>query len=132
MSSRGAATRQKILDAAQQLILEHGYSQASVDRVLERTGLTKGAFFYHFRNKVELTKALIDRYAADEAGILGEAVRRGESLARDPLQQFHEAAGEMRVPRMAVHDVGRAERAAHHDVLQQRREELRVTRILRR
>ena len=88
MSNRGAATRQKILDAAQQLILEHGYSQASVDRVLERTGLTKGAFFYHFRNKVELTKALIDRYAADEAGILGEAMRRGEILARDPLQQL--------------------------------------------
>lgn len=88
LSGRGAVTRQKILDAAQQIILEQGWSQASVDRVLEKTGLTKGAFFYHFKNKNELIKALIDRYAQDEAGILGRSLKRGEALARDPLQQL--------------------------------------------
>ncbi len=56
--------------------------------MLEKTGLTKGAFFYHFKNKSELIKALIDRYAEDEAGILGRALQRGEALARDPLQQL--------------------------------------------
>lgn len=88
MASRGDVTRKKILDAAQEIILQQGYSQSTVDRVLERTGLTKGAFFYHFKSKQALIRALIDRYSADEAGVLGEALRRGEALAREPLQQL--------------------------------------------
>jgi TetR/AcrR family transcriptional regulator, transcriptional repressor for nem operon len=95
MSSRGELTRQKILDATQEVILQQGYSQASVDRVLEKSGLTKGAFFYHFKSKNDLIKALIDRYASEETDVLVRSIARGEALARDPLQQLLVAVGIM-------------------------------------
>jgi TetR/AcrR family transcriptional repressor of nem operon len=93
MAKRGEATRQKILDAAQAIILEHGYSAASVDRVLDKTGLTKGAFFYHYKTKNELIRALIDRYAASEERILDGSLARADTLSRDPLQRLLIALG---------------------------------------
>jgi len=55
-SKKGAATREKILDAAQGMVLERGYSGVSIDKLIESLGVTKGAFFHHFKNKKELTE----------------------------------------------------------------------------
>jgi TetR/AcrR family transcriptional repressor of nem operon len=93
VTSRGEKTRDRILDAMQEIILTQGYANASVDRVLEKTGLTKGAFFYHYKNKNELIKALIDRYAQEEAETLNGVMKRSEELSRDPLQQLLIAIG---------------------------------------
>ena len=56
---------------------------------------------------------------------------RGENQ-RHVLQVFPEAAGQVRVPRVTVHDVYVGERACHHEILKQRRKYLCVPRILRR
>src|SRR3546814_17437692 len=56
MSRNGAATRQAIMDAAQALILESGFSATSVDAVIARAGLTKGAFFKHSTTRPDLAK----------------------------------------------------------------------------
>ena len=88
MSTRGQATRERILEATQGLILENGFSATSIDRVLERTGLTKGAFFYHFRNKEALTRAVVQRYAQREQAQLACVLERARQMARDPLQQL--------------------------------------------
>ncbi len=88
MASRGEATREKILQATQDLILENGFSATSIDRVLENTGLTKGAFFYHFRNKEALTRAVIERYSRREQLQLAAIMDRAREMTRDPLQQL--------------------------------------------
>ena len=87
MSKRGDVTRTQIMDAAQELILSHGFAATSVDGLLERIGLTKGAFFHHFRSKDELAQALIERFAEQDAALLESTMERAERLARDPLQQ---------------------------------------------
>ena len=46
-----AGVRQKLLDAALLLIREKGYSSTSVDELCTQAGVTKGAFFHHFKNK---------------------------------------------------------------------------------
>lgn len=76
------------MDAAQGLILETGFSAASVDAVIARAGITKGAFFYHFKSKAELALALVRRDADADAAHLQGILDRAESLSRDPLQQL--------------------------------------------
>lgn len=92
-SKKGAATREKILDAAQGMILERGFSGVSIDKLIETLGVTKGAFFHHFKNKKELATDLIDRYAEEDVRFFRECLARGENLSSDPLQQVLIAVG---------------------------------------
>jgi TetR/AcrR family transcriptional repressor of nem operon len=84
----GAATRDKILDVALALMLDRGYAGTSIDEVIAKAGLTKGAFFYHFKSKAELAQALIARFAEHDRREVGELMERAQSLSRDPLQQL--------------------------------------------
>ena len=105
MARDGARTRTAIMDAAQDLILQQGFAATSIDQIIERTGITKGAFFYHFKSKSDLAHALVERYAAVDAAHLERTLDRAENLSRDPLQQvlifvglLEEEAGELTEP----------------------------------
>jgi TetR/AcrR family transcriptional repressor of nem operon len=84
MPRDGTATRTRILDAAQTLVLQQGYAGTSVDDVIEAAGTTKGGFFHHFPSKQEL----VERYAAEDTAVLNELFSRAERMSRDPLQQL--------------------------------------------
>lgn len=88
MPRDGNITREKILDAAHELVLGSGFGGTSVDRIIAAAGVTKGTFFYHFPSKVELAHALVARYVQAEATLVKELLERAERLARDPLQQL--------------------------------------------
>jgi len=87
MARDGQPTRERILEIANDLILKQGFTATSLDQILERAGVTKGAFFYHFKSKDELAHALFDRYLAGEAQVIEATLRRAEKLTSDPLQQ---------------------------------------------
>jgi TetR/AcrR family transcriptional regulator, transcriptional repressor for nem operon len=87
-SRDSAATRERILEVAQALILEQGYAGTSVDSIVAGAGVTKGAFFHHFSSKADLASALLDRYATADAAHLESHMERAEKLATDPLQQL--------------------------------------------
>jgi TetR/AcrR family transcriptional repressor of nem operon len=87
MARDGTATRALIMDAAQKLILRHGFAATSVEAVLEQTGLTKGAFFHHFHSKNDLARALMERFAEHDEVLLRTTLERAERLTRDPVQQ---------------------------------------------
>lgn len=87
MPRNGAATRTAIMDAAEGLILKQGFAATSVDDVVAEAGITKGAFFYHFKSKAALAQALVARYAELDAAHLERNLARAETLSRDPLQQ---------------------------------------------
>jgi len=86
--SRGTATRERILDAAQHLVLEHGFSSTTVDAVLGAADASKGAFFHHFPTKADLGRALVDRYAAADAQTLEMLMTAAEAESDDPAQQL--------------------------------------------
>lgn len=88
MPRDGSVTREKIMDVGQQLLLEHGYGGMSVDQVIEGAGITKGAFFYHFKSKNALAQALLDRYVQMDDDMLHDLMGRAEKLSHDPLQQY--------------------------------------------
>ena len=88
MARDGSITKNKILDASQQLLLEQGYGGMSVDQILEAADITKGAFFYHFKSKNELAQALLERYIKTDDDLLYDLMQRAEGLNHDPLQQY--------------------------------------------
>jgi TetR/AcrR family transcriptional repressor of nem operon len=88
MPRDGRPTRDRILNAAHELVLGHGFGATSVDKVIEKAGITKGTFFYHFKTKTELAHALVERYTNGEEALIGETLARAEKLSRDPLQQM--------------------------------------------
>jgi TetR/AcrR family transcriptional repressor of nem operon len=53
-------TRRRLLEAGQAEVYVHGFQATSVDAILATTGLTKGAFFHHFRAKADFGYALVD------------------------------------------------------------------------
>lgn len=57
---KAAATRMTILQKAFELIYVRGYQSTSIDDILANTPVTKGAFYYHFRNKDEMGLAIIN------------------------------------------------------------------------
>ncbi len=48
------ATRAAILDAAEEVFLEHGYGRATTSQIAERAGVTKSLIHHHFQSKTEL------------------------------------------------------------------------------
>ena len=88
MSKKGDDTRKRILDTAQRLILSHGYSGMSLDQLIGELGMTKGAFFHHFKNKKDLARTLIRRYSDEGVDLFTAAMARARSYSDDPLQQF--------------------------------------------
>lgn len=88
MPRNGAATKEKILDTAQQLVLDHGFGGMSVDQIIEGAGITKGGFFYHFKTKNDLAQSLLARYVQMDDALLHDLMDRAENLSHDPLQQY--------------------------------------------
>lgn len=58
--SKSAETREKILMAAFDEIYQCGFQAASLSNILKNTGITKGALYHHFKNKLELGYAVVD------------------------------------------------------------------------
>jgi AcrR family transcriptional regulator len=50
--------RRRILDAAGLELADHGYSGASLNRILDHAGVSKGAAYYYFDNKDDLISAV--------------------------------------------------------------------------
>ncbi|MBV2120383.1 MAG: TetR/AcrR family transcriptional regulator [Candidatus Thiodiazotropha sp. (ex Ctena orbiculata)] len=88
MPRDGTITRNKIMDVAQQMVLNVGLTGTSVDKVIDEAGVTKGTFFYHFKTKHDLAAALIERYADQDQHHFHDYMAKAEQLARDPLQQL--------------------------------------------
>jgi AcrR family transcriptional regulator len=51
VTERGRATRQALLDAAEEVFGENGYDGASVAEITRRTGVAQGTFYVHFEEK---------------------------------------------------------------------------------
>lgn len=87
MPRNGAATRERILNAAERLVIDNGYAATSLDRVIAESRSSKGAFFHHFASKDELARALVDRYAAADIAQLDAALAEVTAEAVDPVER---------------------------------------------
>ncbi len=67
-----AARRQEILDGARRCFTRYGYEGATVRRLEEVTGLSRGAIFHHFRDKDGLFLAVAEQDAGRMADVVAE------------------------------------------------------------
>jgi AcrR family transcriptional regulator len=59
--SESEETRQRILNAAENVFVKSGVAGASLDRIAQEADVTRGAIYWHFCNKQELFTAMIER-----------------------------------------------------------------------
>ena len=86
-STKGAATRDQILNAAARLIHVQGYQSTSLDDVLRESGVGKGNFYYYFKSKEDLGYAIIDRITQ---GFVERSLEPAFADAEaDPVAQIH-------------------------------------------
>jgi len=81
-------TRQQILDAAQAAVLSKGFSGTSIEELIAAVGISKSGFFYHFRDKTQLAKALLERYVEEDGKVFDEVFAQADELSEDPLHSF--------------------------------------------
>jgi TetR/AcrR family acrAB operon transcriptional repressor len=77
-----AATREQLLDAAERVFRDHGVTRTSLAEVAAEAGVTRGAVYWHFRDKADLFAAMCER-ATSPMDTLAEQAR--ESQAGSPL-----------------------------------------------
>jgi TetR/AcrR family acrAB operon transcriptional repressor len=77
-----AITREQLLDAAECVFRTRGVSRASLAQVASAAGVTRGAVYWHFRDKADLYAAMCDRATLPLETMLEEA---GAAVHADPL-----------------------------------------------
>lgn len=83
-SSAKPDARSKLLEAALTVIRTKGYSATTVDELCASAGVTKGAFFHHFKTKDELGVAAADHWSATTSAMFAAAPYHAHS---DPLDR---------------------------------------------
>src|SRR5690348_5807000 len=87
-ADRPPDTRQRIMDVAQAAVLEKGFSATSIEEIIAAVGITKSGFFYHFADKGELARAMLERYVERERVLFDDLFARADELSEDPLHSF--------------------------------------------
>ena len=82
--SPSGSARSKLLDAALSIIREKGYTATSVDELCAQAGVTKGAFFHHFKSKDALGVAAAHHWSEITGAFFETAPYHKHS---DPLER---------------------------------------------
>lgn len=84
--AKGRDTRNRILAAAEPMVLRQGFAGTTLDDVLKATSLTKGAFFHHFGGKADLARALAEHYRANHQALFEKFAADVDADSDDPLE----------------------------------------------
>jgi TetR/AcrR family transcriptional repressor of nem operon len=82
--SKPETARTRLLDSALRIIREKGYHATSVDELCAAAGVTKGAFFHHFKSKEDLAVAAADHWSTTTGELFAGAPYHGFA---DPLDR---------------------------------------------
>lgn len=129
-------TRSRILDAAEQVFYERGVSHTSLADVAKAADVTRGAIYWHFKNKSDLFDAMCDRVRLPMEAVLAE---NADPRVTDPLGQFlrsgvyvlTQAATDERSRRVFDIIFNKCEFADHEDPILVRQRECHLEGMLR-
>ena len=86
-----AKSKKKIIEAATGLFHRKGYQQTSVDEILERSGVKKSNFYYHFKTKEELALKVLDiRIGEFESDVIHTTLGDASLSPNKRLHKFYE------------------------------------------
>lgn len=78
-------TRERILDAAEDVFYAKGVSQTTLNDVAEAAGVTRGAIYWHFKNKSDLFAGMFERIHLPMETMVQASINEREM---DPLGQL--------------------------------------------
>ena len=88
LSSRGAATRGRLLEAAERIFAELGYHDASIVKITEAAGVAQGTFYLYFASKKDLFDELVLDLNHRVRQAMTEAADKGGTRAEKELLGF--------------------------------------------
>ena len=80
-------THQKILESARRLFNRRGFSEVSIDEIMDNAGLTRGGFYRHFKNKDEVYAEAVRRFLCTDAPKPWQSRSSPAAIARKPRGQ---------------------------------------------
>lgn len=102
------ATRALLIEVAREVFTERGYTETSIDEIVQRAGVAKGSLYHHFASKDAVFEAVVQAVQGDAvARILAAAVAAGGdplTAARAGLSAFLDACGEPEFRRVVIVD----------------------------
>ena len=75
-------TRSRILDAAERVFSEHGVSRTSLEDIARAAGVTRGAIYWHFKDKSDLFAAMVNRVTLPMEAMVA---RSSDESVEDPI-----------------------------------------------
>jgi AcrR family transcriptional regulator len=111
-----AVRRLELIDLAQRLFLERGYERTTVSDVIDAAGVSKGAFYHHFKAKEDLLEAIAERSARQSLEALSavrtdpdlNALQRLNGMLTGMREWKREAMPELRVTFRALAEANNA------------------------
>ncbi len=82
--AEAAATREALIDAAEEMFMEHGVARTSLEQIARHAGMTRGAVYWHFKNKADLFHAMLDRVHMPFQNLFDEV--EGPTVDNCPLE----------------------------------------------
>ena len=79
--------KEEIINAAEKLFYEKGYSKVTINDIIKDLGIVKGTFYYHFKNKKEVRDIIINRYLEGEIEHLNQ-INESELSALEKLSNM--------------------------------------------
>jgi len=101
ISKNGDSRKQELLDAALQLFYENGYDRTTVNAIIDKVGVSKGAFYYYFNSKEDVLEAVARQYVEKTINVVERVINTPELNALEKynmmifeLQQYKAASKE--------------------------------------
>lgn len=87
-NSRNGLSREQWIDAARKVLIEEGFAAVKVDRLAKKLNVTRGGFYWRFKNRADLLQGLLDHWERTNTAAFLSAVSGGETVR----QRFHALA----------------------------------------
>ena len=88
LTSRGAATRERLVAAAESVFAELGYPEASIVKITEAAGVAQGTFYLYFSSKQEIFEEVVRDLNRRVRHAMAEGSARGSTRAESELLGF--------------------------------------------
>ncbi len=87
-------TRERLLAAGLQMLLERGYNGLGIQDLLADTGTPKGSFYHHFASKEAFALQVVDRYMEEVHRGLDHTLADPDRAPLDRVRDFFELSAE--------------------------------------
>ena len=78
-------TQRVLLDTARKLFAEKGYADSSTEEIVQQANVTRGALYYHYRDKADIFRAVFEEVRLERVQLVMESIQATEG---DTWQKF--------------------------------------------